>query len=121
MEQLREKISHICICIQIYFFVFAFVFASVFGLACLLACPACSVVHVWPRVEALTSGRSGSLVLWCGTLDMVWCSMVWSGSLVGNSLVYSIHYAAFPAYVLKYQHWEVSLLENQHRYAEISA
>ena len=39
----------------------------------------------------------------------------------GNSLVYSIHYNAFPAYVLKYQHWEFSLLENQHRYADISA
>ena len=39
----------------------------------------------------------------------------------GNSLVYSINYVAFPAYVLKYQHWEFSLLENQHRYADISA
>ena len=41
--------------------------------------------------------------------------------ILGNSLVCSIHYVAFPAYVLKYQHWECSLLENQHRYADISA
>ena len=70
-----------------------FVFASVFGAGCLVACSACSVVHVWPGVElgveALTSGRSGSRVacynwVWCDVVRWVWCvlvhhDMVWFG------------------------------------------
>ena len=34
-----------------------------------------SVVHVWPGVEALTSGRSASRVVVC--YNQVWDGMVW--------------------------------------------
>ena len=71
-----------------------FVFASVFGAGCLVACSACSVVHVWPGVElgveALTSGRSGSRVVCYIQLGLVWSGIFWNDMVLHGMAFYGL-------------------------------
>ena len=74
--------------IQIIFWVYLHLYLG--SRACLFACLACSVVHVWPGVEAFSSGRSGSTIKWFHVI--VWCHTTTCCTSSHHNTLYQMHH-----------------------------